>query len=94
MVPAVGAWLRRHRNNRTSRVREKAIAKAGGAQEFIDGGDRVVVIGRLVARGKGSGIEIDQPDHQILTVREGRIVRLAYGYTDRAEVLKAAGLRE
>jgi ketosteroid isomerase-like protein len=63
-------------------------------QEFMDGGDRVVVIGRLVGKGKGSGVEIDQPDHQILTVREGRIVRLAYGYTDRAEVLEAAGLRE
>jgi ketosteroid isomerase-like protein len=63
-------------------------------QEFIDGGGRIVVIGRLVGKGKGSGVEIDQPDHQIFTVREGRIVGLAYGYTDRAEALAAAGLRE
>jgi hypothetical protein len=29
--------------------------------EFVDGGDRVVVIGRWVGKGKGSGIEVQQP---------------------------------
>ena len=62
--------------------------------EFIGGGARVVVIGRLVGKGKGSGVEIDQPDHQIFTVRESRVVGLAYGYTESAEVLEAAGLGE
>jgi ketosteroid isomerase-like protein len=58
------------------------------------GADRVVVIRRRVGKGKGSGVEIDRPDHQIFTIREGRIVLLAYGYTERAEALAAAGLRE
>jgi ketosteroid isomerase-like protein len=49
-------------------------------QKFIDGADRIVVIGRLVDKGKGSGVETDKP--------------LAFGYTDRAEVLEAAALRE
>jgi len=30
--------------------------------EYIDAGDRVVVIGRLVGRGKGSGVEVERPN--------------------------------
>src|SRR5919108_166725 len=30
-------------------------------REFIDAGDRVAVIGRLVGKGKGSGIEVGRP---------------------------------
>ena len=62
--------------------------------EFIDVVDRVVVIGRLVARGKRSGLAIDRPNGQVWTIRGGRVVRLETGYTDRAAVLEAVGLRE
>jgi ketosteroid isomerase-like protein len=62
--------------------------------EFIDAGDRVVVVGHLVGNGKASGVEVRQPIAGIWTVRDGRIVRAELGYTDRREALEAAGLRE
>jgi ketosteroid isomerase-like protein len=60
--------------------------------EFIDAGDRVVVIGRLVGKGKGSGVEVGQPNATVLTFRDGLLIRSETGYTDRREALKAAGL--
>jgi ketosteroid isomerase-like protein len=64
------------------------------AEEFIDAGDRVVVVGRLVAKGRGSGVEAESPTAQVFTVREGRVVRWEFGYADRADALKAVGLAE
>jgi uncharacterized protein len=63
-------------------------------KEFIDAGDQVVVIGRLIGKGRGSGVEVERFNGQVWTVRQGRIVRLEIGFTDRAEALKAAGLSE
>ena len=60
-------------------------------REFIDAGDRVVVLHREYQRGKGSGVEIVIDTASILDVRDGRIVRMQ-GYMNPAEALKAAGL--
>jgi hypothetical protein len=54
----------------------------------------VVVIGRLVGKGKGSGVEVGQPNATVLTIRDGLLIRSETGYTDRREALKAAGLSE
>jgi ketosteroid isomerase-like protein len=62
--------------------------------EFIDAGDRVAVVGRLVAKGKGSGVEVDQPIAAVWTVLDGRAVRWELGYTSRTEALEAVGLSE
>jgi ketosteroid isomerase-like protein len=62
--------------------------------ELIDAGDKVVVIGRLVGRGKASGVKVEQPIAGIWTVQDGRILRGEIGYTDRGEALEAAGLKE
>ena len=62
--------------------------------EFIDAGDRVVVLGRLTGKGKASGVEVEQPIATVWTVRDGRIIRGEIGYTSRREALEAAGLRE
>jgi ketosteroid isomerase-like protein len=62
--------------------------------EFIDAGDRVVVIGRLAGKGKSSGVEIGQPNATILTIRDGLVIRSETGYTDRREALEAVGLSE
>jgi ketosteroid isomerase-like protein len=62
--------------------------------EFVDAGDRVVVIGRWVAKGRGSGAEVNQPIADVFTLHRGRVVRCEIGYSDRAEALEAAGLTE
>jgi ketosteroid isomerase-like protein len=63
-------------------------------EELIDGSrDRVLLIGRVLARGKGSGVPIVQPIFTAVTVRDGKVVRIE-DHTDRARALAAAGLRE
>ncbi len=63
------------------------------AAEFRDLGDRVLVLGRLEGRGKGSGAPIDQPYVGIFDFRGDRIWRYRV-YFDRAEGLQAAELSE
>jgi ketosteroid isomerase-like protein len=60
--------------------------RAEPSMEFIDAGERVVVVGRMRAKGKGSGVEV-------WTFRDGKIVRQTTFQT-MAEALEAAGLRE
>lgn len=60
-------------------------------QELIDAGDQVVVLVRLRARGKDTGIEAEQSLFQVWTVRDGRAVRLET-FAERSEALRAAGL--
>jgi ketosteroid isomerase-like protein len=63
------------------------------AEEFRDLGDRVLVLGRQVGRGKGSGAQVDAPLATIYDFRGNRIWR-ARGYIDRAEGLRVAGVSE
>jgi ketosteroid isomerase-like protein len=60
--------------------------------EFVDAGDRVVVVVRVVGKGKGSGAEARQHSAQIWVLRDGLVVRWEVGYADRREALEAAGL--
>ena len=62
--------------------------------EFVDGGDRVVLIGRWVGKGRGSGVEVQQPIAHVFTLQAGRIIRWELGDTDRGDVVEAAGLSE
>jgi uncharacterized protein len=62
-------------------------------EEIIDlGGDRVLVLYHLTARGKGSGIEVHLRAGDLVTIREGTGVR--WVAMDRDQALEAAGLRE
>ena len=63
-------------------------------QEFIDAGNRIVVVGRWVGKGKGSGLEVQQPTVHVFTLRNGRVVRWEFGHTNRREALAAVGLSE
>ena len=56
-------------------------------------GDRVVVIGRLRARGKQSGVDVDSAAAWVWTIRDGKASRMRV-YLDPGEALKAVGLRE
>ena len=62
--------------------------------EFIDAGNRIVVVGHWVGRGKGSGVEVQQPTVHVFTLRKGRVVRWEFGHTNRREALEAVGLSE
>jgi len=63
-------------------------------EKVIDAGeDKVVAVVRVSIRGKGSGVSVSQQIFTVVAVREGKIARITE-YTDRAEALEAAGLRE
>ena len=59
--------------------------------EYIDAGDRVVVVARLIGRGKKSGVEVSRDWAYVWTVRGGKALRME-GYATRDEALKAVGL--
>ena len=63
------------------------------AEEYHDLGDRVLLLGRLKGRGKGSGAPVDQPYAAIFDFRGDRTWRFR-AYFDRAEALKAVGLEQ
>jgi ketosteroid isomerase-like protein len=62
-------------------------------EEFRDLGDDVLMIGRLYARGRESGVEIDSPTAWLSAFRDGKAVR-ARGYLNIQDALEAAGLSE
>ena len=62
--------------------------------ELIDAGeDKVVVIERFGGRAKISGIETEQTEAVVSTIRDGKIARCRE-YVTREEALEAAGLPE
>jgi ketosteroid isomerase-like protein len=61
------------------------------AEEFVDGGDQVLVLMRQWGRGKATGAAVENRTWQVFTFRDGRIVHCR-GYPEKAEALKAAGL--
>ena len=62
--------------------------------EFIDAGDRVVSVTTWQGTGAGSGLPYYQEAAEVLTVRDGKIIRAELGFVDRAAALEAAGLSE
>ncbi len=60
-------------------------------ERWIDAGDKLVLVVRLTATGRGSGIEVTRLDAIVWAVRDGKTVRIDY-YNNEAEALAAAGL--
>jgi len=60
-------------------------------EEYIDAGERVIVVAKMHARGRGSGVEVDRQDALLYELRDGLIVRIDY-FNNRSEALTAAGL--
>ena len=63
------------------------------AEETIDAGASVFVCLRQWGRGKGSGVPVDNRFFQVWTFQDGKVIRYR-AFTDKAEALEAAGLRE
>ena len=59
--------------------------------ELVDAGDQVVAVLRL--RGRTNELEVDEARSSLLTLRDGRIVRIE-PFASKAEALEAAGLSE
>jgi len=63
-------------------------------EEFIDAGDRVIVVLSQRMRGRASGAEVDMRSYvQMWTVRDGRIVEMEL-FESREKALRAVGLEE
>jgi ketosteroid isomerase-like protein len=62
-------------------------------EELIDAQDKVLMVVREFARGKGSGVNVVQQTFWVYTLRGGQIVH-AKVLVDRAKALEAAGLSE
>jgi ketosteroid isomerase-like protein len=63
-------------------------------QRIIDcGGDEVLVEAAEVGRGAMSGAEVRSSNYELLTIRDGMIVRIREFY-DEGEAFEAAGLSE
>ena len=61
--------------------------------DYRDLGDRVLLLGRNTARGKGSGVTVEAPTAAVLDFRDGKVSRIRL-YLDQSEALRAAGLAE
>jgi ketosteroid isomerase-like protein len=59
--------------------------------EYVDAGDRVVVVARLQGIGKKSGVEVTRTWAYVWTLRGQKALSMV-GYADRDEALKAAVL--
>ena len=57
------------------------------------GAHRTISLFKMIAKGKGSGIELARDDAVVAEYRDGKIVRIAY-YNDQSQALEAAGLSE
>jgi len=63
-------------------------------EQFIDAGDRVVVMEKIRGRGRSSGVEVGTRTYAtIWTLRDGQVTRVQVG-VDPNEALKAVGLEE
>jgi ketosteroid isomerase-like protein len=63
-------------------------------EEFIDVDDeRVIVVSRVKATGRSSGVEIERQDAMVFVVRDRQVVRLDY-YNSKQQALEAVGLEE
>jgi ketosteroid isomerase-like protein len=58
-------------------------------EDFRLVGEVVLIHGRVIAKGRGSGVELDQPIASTTHFRDGKIARLQ-SYLDPAEALEAA----
>src|SRR5262245_33629379 len=63
----------------------------GEIEELRDLGDRVLLLGRLKALGRESGVSLDSPAGFVYTFRNGLLVKTE-GFLSHAEALEAAGL--
>lgn len=60
-------------------------------ETYFEGGNRIVVFVRLLARGKGSGVPIELPGAHVWTFQSGKVLSMDVHF-DRTAALEEAGL--
>ena len=61
--------------------------------EVVDGSRDVLAVLHMVGRGSGSGVDFDETDAHVFTIRDGRIARWQ-NFNRRAQAVEAAELSE
>lgn len=59
--------------------------------DFLDAGNYVVVVLRMRATGRGSGLELDREDAIVYELHDGKMIRCEY-FNDKLHALAAAGI--
>ena len=59
--------------------------------QYLDVGEYVVISGRTVARGRGSGVELASDDAWVIRFRDGKVIECRE-YETRQDALAAVGL--
>jgi ketosteroid isomerase-like protein len=59
-------------------------------EEYVDGGDHVVMLVRLRGETRHDHVVIEQPAAVVYTLEGGKVVRLAF-HLDRRQALEEAG---
>jgi ketosteroid isomerase-like protein len=64
------------------------------AEEIVDCGDRVLIVGRLQGRARGTDVDVDSPMAWVMEVNDdGKMTRMRT-YTDIAQARRDAGLAD
>jgi ketosteroid isomerase-like protein len=64
-----------------------------GYEELIDAGDQVISVVTRHARGRASGVEVEQPFALVWTIREGKVIRVVW-FLDRNDALTSTERKE
>jgi ketosteroid isomerase-like protein len=63
------------------------------AEEYLDAGDKVVMLARQVGSTETGGVPVDSLGAAVMTFEAGRVTRIEF-HLDRDRAMKAAGLAE
>jgi uncharacterized protein len=78
---------------RVTRFLEAWDGLTASAEQIIDAGETVVALEEWRGRGKASGAPVHVRQASVWTISNKKVIRVVV-YSDRAEALEAAGLRE
>jgi ketosteroid isomerase-like protein len=59
--------------------------------EYLDAGDKVIVVLQMEATGAGSSVTVEREDAMVCKMRDQKVVRVDY-YNDRSQALQSVGL--
>ena len=85
--------MRGRRSNSTLNGPPHGMSGSWRPQDYVDAGERVVVILNQRGRSKATGIPVDMRFAQVWTFRDGQAVRMEM-YKNVEEALEAVVLRE